>query len=259
MQELDGEGLDLRVWATPVEIGGEELTVFAVSDIAHEKRRSALERIFFHDVLNTAGGLRGYVELLGETEPDEVAEVVGIVRGLTEKLIEEINAQKALAAAEGNDLVTQPAPINAAEFLREIAQSYSNHEAATDRGLEVKSGPDIVFASDRNLLGRVVGNMVKNALEASEVGDTVRIAVDHTPDTVIFRVWNAQAIPQDVALRVFQRNFSTKHESGRGLGTYSMKLLGEKILGGKVEFTTSEKGGTTFRLSLPVRPAPIQR
>ena len=251
MQELDGEGLDLRVWATPVEIGGEELTVFAVSDIAHEKRRSALERVFFHDVLNTAGGLRGYVELLGETEPDEVAEVVGIVRGLTEKLIEEINAQKALAAAEGNDLVTQPAPINAAEFLREIAQSYSNHEAATDRGLEVKSGPDIVFASDRNLLGRVVGNMVKNALEASEANQTVTLGSELWGEGVEFWVHNPTDMPREVQLQIFQRSFSTKGP-GRGLGTYSMKLLSERYLKGRVSFTSSPEDGTTFRVRCPL-------
>ena len=34
--------------------------------------------------------------------------------------------------------------------------------------------------------------------------------------------------------RIFQRSFSTKAERGRGLGTYSMKLLGEGYLHGRV-------------------------
>ena len=53
--------------------------------------------------------------------------------------------------------------------------------------------------------------------------------------------------------RIFQRNFSTKAEAGRGIGTYSMKLLGEDVLGGEVGFTSSEKDGTVFRLLHPIR------
>jgi sensor histidine kinase regulating citrate/malate metabolism len=65
-------------------------------------------------------------------------------------------------------------------------------------------------------------------------------------------VWNHQSIPEDIARRVFQRNFSTKEEAGRGVGTYSMKLLGEQILGGRVRFSTSPEEGTVFSFSLPL-------
>jgi len=41
------EAMDLRVRTTPLEFRGEEFTVFAASDISHEKRRNALERVFF--------------------------------------------------------------------------------------------------------------------------------------------------------------------------------------------------------------------
>ncbi|MBD3287645.1 sensor histidine kinase, partial [candidate division KSB1 bacterium] len=66
-----------------------------------------------------------------------------------------------------------------------------------------------------------------------------------------FCVWNKSAIPDDVTHRIFQRHFSTKNEPGRGLGTFSMKFFGEKCLNGKVDFTTSENEGTTFRIRLP--------
>jgi sensor histidine kinase regulating citrate/malate metabolism len=51
-------------------------------------------------------------------------------------------------------------------------------------------------------------------------------------------------------LQLFQRSFSTKGE-GRGLGTYSIKLLTERILNGKVSFTSSMDDGTTFRVLIP--------
>ena len=53
-------------------------------------------------------------------------------------------------------------------------------------------------------------------------------------------------------MKIFQRSFSTKGE-GRGLGTYSMKLLTERYLGGRVSFTTSADEGTIFKVALPIR------
>jgi sensor histidine kinase regulating citrate/malate metabolism len=50
-------------------------------------------------------------------------------------------------------------------------------------------------------------------------------------------------------MQVFMRSFSTKGVQ-RGLGTYSMKILGEQYLGGKVDFETNPKNGTTFYIDL---------
>jgi sensor histidine kinase regulating citrate/malate metabolism len=48
---------------------------------------------------------------------------------------------------------------------------------------------------------------------------------------------------------MFKRSFTTKG-IGRGLGTYSMKLLGEKYLKGKVGFESSKQNGTTFYIEI---------
>jgi len=40
--------------------------------------------------------------------------------------------------------------------------------------------------------------------------------------------------------------------SGRGLGTYSIKLLTERYLKGSVAFTTSPEAGTRFTATLPI-------
>jgi sensor histidine kinase regulating citrate/malate metabolism len=52
-------------------------------------------------------------------------------------------------------------------------------------------------------------------------------------------------------MQLFKRSFSTKGLD-RGLGTYSMKILGERYLKGKVYFTTSEEDGTSFFFDLPL-------
>jgi sensor histidine kinase regulating citrate/malate metabolism len=59
-------------------------------------------------------------------------------------------------------------------------------------------------------------------------------------------------MPPEVQARVFQRSFSTKSQHGRGLGTYSMKLLAENYLRGKVSFLSEVESGTVFFLDLPL-------
>ncbi|MBY9021718.1 MAG: histidine kinase, partial [Candidatus Lokiarchaeota archaeon] len=69
-------------------------------------------------------------------------------------------------------------------------------------------------------------------------------------EKINYWVHNPGFIPQNIQLQIFNRSFSTKGH-GRGLGTYSMKLL-SSFLKGTVTFTTSEENGTTFNVTIPI-------
>ncbi len=90
--------------------------------------------------------------------------------------------------------------------------------------------------------------MTINALEATPTGGTVTLGC--SADTTTMRLWvhNDGLIAQDVRTQIFRKVSSTKG-SGRGIGTYSIKLLSE-ALGGEVYFTSTESDGTVFSLSL---------
>jgi sensor histidine kinase regulating citrate/malate metabolism len=79
----------------------------------------------------------------------------------------------------------------------------------------------------------------------------VKIGCTNDDNFVTIWVRNSAFIKREIQLQIFMRSFSTKG-SNRGLGTYSMKLLGEKYLGGKVSFTTDEKDGTVFSVQIPL-------
>lgn len=61
---------------------------------------------------------------------------------------------------------------------------------------------------------------------------------------------NVGVMPQDVQSHVFTRSYSTKG-AGRGLGTYSIKLITETFLRGEAGFESTAGGGTTFTVRLP--------
>ena len=92
--------------------------------------------------------------------------------------------------------------------------------------------------------------MIKNALEASLPAKTVTVSCRCAGDRVQFAVHNPGVMPREAQLQVFQRSFSTKGR-GRGLGTYSMRLLSE-YLRGEVAFTSTKEEGTTFIASYPL-------
>lgn len=245
------QNLTLRVWAAPLLYGGENFTVLAGTDISHERRRLALEKTFFHDILNLVGSIRGFAELMEVDENVDPIDVSHRIQLASQRVIDEIDSQRVLLAVEKGELSVDNHMLVSSEVLNDIVALYEGQEAARQRSLLIDSGSVVVsFISDATLLRRILGNMVKNALEATPTGDVVTLGVDTSEAGLSFWVHNDAIIPISYQQRIFQRDFSTKG-SGRGLGTYSMQLLG-RFLSGDVSFESKLGSGTKFTLSLPV-------
>lgn len=248
-----GTALDLEAVATPLDVAGLSLTVFALRDISSDKRRQVLERVFFHDVINTAGGIRGVASLLHEDPHlplDKQETYKGWLVDLSDNLMEEITHQRRLLAAERGQYLVQRQKTVLSELLQDVFQLYEHHYSVPGRILKLETVPDHTFETDQPIMRRIVGNMVLNALEATPEGGTVLMRALLTDDKLRIEVENSGEIPQEIQRSLFKRSFSTKSDSGRGIGTYSMKLFGERYLGGSVGFD-SQEGRTIFYIELP--------
>jgi len=246
------EAFEFRVRAAPIHVGGQRLTVISVQDIRDEKRREALESTFFHDIMNTATALQSATRALATCDGAERQEAIQAAADLCERLIMEIAAQRELIDLESGRYETRMRYVACSEIRQLARHFFAGQPVAAGRTLTFCDGPDDAMTfTDPTLLGRVLANMITNALEATPVGGEVRVWWDAEAGRVTFHVANAAAMAPEVALRVFQRYFTTKSQRGRGLGTYGMKLIGERYLGGRVYFTTSEAEGTTFHIELP--------
>jgi signal transduction histidine kinase len=252
-QEDSGDSFLFLAYATPYRIGDEPFAVFMLRDITGEKRRQMLERIFFHDVRNTLTALDGWVSLLGsKVSGAEMATVFRTLNGLSRQLIDEIRAQEQLVKAENHTLSLEMEDIDSLALLKEVHAAYSKQAAAENKTILIAmSAAAVSLRSDASLLKRVLGNMVKNALEAVGPGESVKLDCSAQDGELSFRVHNAGHIPPDVQSQIFKISFSTKG-TGRGLGTYSMRLLSERYLNGKVSFVSSPGTGTVFTASYPI-------
>jgi len=243
------EALDFRVLAVPMTVCGMEVTVISLEDISNEKWKNALERIFFHDVLNTASGLKSLADLYPMLGDAERVELIDDFEVLSTQLIDVIQSQRLLLAAERRDLQVEKQETLPGDVLRHVEALFRFHPVAKNKRLVCKDeSRGAWFLTDPPLLSRVLENLVKNAFEASEDGETVTMVCDSMDGQVMFSVHNAAVMPEDVRYQIFQRSFSTKGRD-RGLGTYGARLLTEFYLEGKIDFASEPGLGTIFTVT----------
>jgi hypothetical protein len=246
------DALELRVRASRLAVGSEAFTIVGIRDISAEKRRDALERVFLHDISNTVGPLLNWAHVSAARASGDSGDVARRILALAKRLQREIEDQRVLLQAEKGTLQTERAAVHPEAVLEAAAGILEGHSEASGRKVEIIRGDTgRTIATDESLLVRILVNMVKNALEATPEGGVVKAWVEHGPAGCELRVWNAGTIARDIAIQVFKRSFSTKSGRGRGLGTFSMKLFGERYLGGVVGFTSTDDEGTTFFIRLP--------
>jgi len=250
---IDGlqKSWDLKVTSTPIVLANQEFYVLSIQDISYEKRLTALERIFFHDLLNIASGLNGLLTLMKHgIDPEETPDLINKSEEASRDIIEEIMLYRQLRAAENGDIQVKPERINSVDFLVSVTGLIGSHEVGRDKLVLISDNSYITaFMTDRILLQRIIINMLKNALEATAPGGTVFTGIENRGGKIRFWVQNSGAIPNDVSMQIFNRSFSTKGK-GRGIGTYSIRLLAENYLKAKAGFTSNNTEGTIFFVDL---------
>jgi signal transduction histidine kinase len=251
-----GPAHDFQVRTTPFEVANRPFVLISFTDISHQKRRAALERIFFHDILNTTSSFKVYLDLLkrGTSDQDSLG-LISRLRAISETLEEEILGQKVIMSAENGTLQLQRNLIDSCDLAAQLVGQLEGQEIARGRKPAIASfSESFAFISDDSLVKRILGNMLKNALEASPEGAKVTIGFSKLPDgRARFQVHNPTFIAPPIQKQIFHRYFSTKG-GDRGLGTWGMRLLAEEYLGGKVSFESTKDRGTTFFLTLPLKP-----
>jgi len=241
----------LLVQTSPLEIENKRFLVVTIRDVTREQIRANLERVFYHDINNILSSLLLPSEILSQEEPRrwEVTQI----QQATERLQKEIALQRDLSLAGGNGFDPDIQNVSVKDINLDVLMLIRGHKSTQDRTVDfAHDHDDAVINTDKMLASRILFNMIINALEASPEGGSVKVSVSFHDGKVCWDVWNEGYIPDSVQTRIFQKYFTTKDGQGRGLGTYSMKMLGETYLNGSIRFTSSEVGGTVFSFVLPI-------
>ncbi len=228
--------------------------------------RDDLTHMLIHDLRSPLGSILTSVALIqqvakpGQPLEQDIFDLLGLAQSSGQQLLRLINQLLEIARLESGavPLNRQPAlPAGLVEAAVERLRTAAEAEAV-NLTCEVGPGLSSTVPVDPELIGRVLDNLLDNAIKYSPDGGTVRLWV--RPSTirglVVFGVRDegpgiAQE-EQDHLFQKFQRIRGQRaRRGGTGLGLAFCKLVVEAHQG-KIWLDSAPGAGSTFAFSLPI-------
>lgn len=165
-------------------------------------------------------------------------------------LIQQIDVMSAIASAF-SDFAKMPTQNK--EEIEVISVIKLAIDIFNDESIQFHSEEKELFAFlDKTQLIRVLTNLVKNALQATEETENPEIIVDVSSESEFLKISvsdNGKGIANELKELIFEPKFTTK-TSGMGLGLAMIKNIIEAY-DGNISFTSEKNKGTTFTVILP--------
>ena len=146
-----------------------------------------------------------------------------------------------------------PAPTNVCTLLEDVLRLYEDRIHSKGIKTEIKCPRGVEIPMVRGDLTQIASNLISNAIDA--VSQSGRLEIKATVDdrgTLLEIEDDGSGIPRENLEKVFQPFFTTKPNTGTGLGLWVVKDLVEKQ-GGTISVTspTRDRCGTRFSVFLP--------
>lgn len=169
-------------------------------------------------------------------------------------ILEQIDTLTSIATAFSNYAKlpqNTPEEFDLREMLDNLIYLYDN-QLAKNIVLQFDHEGKYMIYADRNNLGRVFGNIIKNAIQAIDNMENGSIVVKIEDVGNKYRIWiidNGCGIKPEEQKKIFLPNFTTK-SSGMGLGlSIAFDII--ESMGGKIGFKSEVGIGTTFKVEIP--------
>ncbi|MCS7350091.1 GAF domain-containing protein [Thermoflexus sp.] len=250
---------------TPVQdkdpLGGGWLLV--LRDITAERERDRLQeemiRMLMHDLQNPLGPIHLALEELAtysELSPSARSLIRTALRGLG-RLQNLISNLLDLARLESGRLPIEQEPVDLGGLVEEAVEEWDPVFQRQRLRVTVEVAPKLPQVwLDRQLISRVLWNLLSNATKFAPTGGEIRIRAYPQGEMVVLEVFNSGSyIPPDQRQRIFERFAALPGRGGYGLGLAFSKLAVEAHRG-RIE-VESDASGTTFVIRVPIRPSPL--
>lgn len=258
---LDRKNKKIKLTDTSVEIRSlikaynsmiDELEESAVK-LARSEREQAwreMAKQVAHEIKNPLTPMRLSVQSFERRFDPDDSHYKQKLKEFSSTLIQQIDTMSSIASAFSN-FAKMPAQQNEELNVPKIVKL--GLDIFNEDYIYFKTESDEIIAKfDRTQLIRVVTNLVKNAIQASEEKENPRIEVKVKTDenNVIITVKdNGHGISEENKPLIFEPKFTTK-SSGMGLGLGIIKTIIEAFHG-SINFTSEEGEGTTFIVKFP--------
>jgi signal transduction histidine kinase/HAMP domain-containing protein len=232
---------------------------------AASKSKSAFLSMAAHELRTPLSVIVGYLSMLedGTIGPQDWKRPLQVLIGKATELNHIVNDLLTAARIEGGTVTSQPEQTDLREMARQ-AIARAEARAGLLKGELAYSEPDhpVLVEADREQLGRVIDNLINNALTYCSSPPWVRITVTDAGGPSLSVEDRGIGVPGDKTEKIFERFFriddpSIGPQPGTGLGLYISRDLVERH-GGSLVLERSELGkGSTFTVRLPTASSSV--
>jgi heavy metal sensor kinase len=204
------------------------------------------------------------VALAKPSRPEnEYRDALRVVQDAGQRLSRIVDDLFLLARADGGPVPIAREPVYLDELVADTVRVL--RVLAGQRGVRIELAPlpEALVQGDPDLLGRLLLNLMENAVKFSPAGSTVSVRLDYGDAAVLSVADEGPGIPAEARARVFERFFRA-HEApsnrtgpaprGAGLGLAIAKWVAD-LHGGSLVLVRSSPGGSEFQVTLPADAA----
>jgi PAS domain S-box-containing protein len=211
-----------------------------------------------HELRTPIALILGYAQLLERkiTSP-ELRTPLEYIRKGGERLLRMVNQVITLSRLEANQYPIQPRVIEVLPVVEEVVGLLEPLRARKGLELKVELPSGLKLFADPDILHQILTNLLQNALEFTEKGG-VTVRGFQEGEWIVLEVSDTgPGIPEEFLPHIFEpfRQASEgprRTHEGAGLGLAITRSFVERM-GGRIELSTEEGKGTTFRVTFPFK------
>lgn len=207
-----------------------------------------------HQLKTPLAALNMYMEIITE-EPDNK----DAVKSFAEKSMQSLERMEKLiqsllkmARLDAGSIVFEKQRCLAEELAAEAVDDFKERARCEGKSIVQEGRPEEVLFCDKEWTKEAVGNLVKNALDHTETGDSIRVSWRGTPAVFILTVEDngCGIAPEDIhhIFKQFYRSRGSSDRQGAGLGLSLAKSIIEGQ-GGILSVESSPGKGSIFRIT----------
>jgi PAS domain S-box-containing protein len=256
--------LPVEIKVAHVTIGKHSYLQWVIRDISERKRLAAMQEdlmtMVYHDIRSPLANVLSSLDILTHQLDDNkdasVKTILSVARRSAERIMRLVNTLLDIRKIEaGNSILHTEidSPVQIVADALEVCQPMATSKRITLETYTPKILSDVPV--DRDMIRRVVINLIENAIKFSPSNKKVKIGLKQEFDAVIFYIEdNGPGIPQEQLDAIFNKftRLKTAHAThGFGIGLAFCKLAVEAH-GGRIWVESSNEKSTRFLFSIPV-------
>jgi heavy metal sensor kinase len=192
-------------------------------------------------------------------EEGEYRETLEIVEEQTARLSRVVDDMFTLARADAGNVPVRLTPMYLDEVVDEVVRAARVIASTKNVAVDPLMARSAAFTGDEDLIRRMIGNVIDNAVRHAPPDSTIRVDLDTAGHAYVIAVRDQGAgIPPDVRPHIFERFYRGDgarrggSRDGAGLGLALARWIA-RVHGGDVVLARTSQSGSTFVISLPIR------